>query len=423
MTSKCITDSLIRRYVLKTNQVIHPFESPATKLPVLNKTVFEHQEDVFRNLKIKEEPVFISSLEEITQTTSQTLVYSDDIYFNKELVLKFIEKASAIGKPASLAFSDTDPCFSVHACYPQHNMEHVGNLYMGDFFFIPAGVQDRDLISIKRDFIPVIIDTESKSLPCFSSPALELGCGQRQSNNPLSKVPPLHLQVPQLSYIAIKHWTQLLFANFTWGIHSQMYQLCTVLENKNTELRKMSSDSVKRRGPINIGKDCQIDPTATIIGPTTIGDGVVIGPNVTIIAGHIGDYAVLEPSCTIWFGVLGARSSLLANRNLIMSCVMNDSIINTDIRFSIVGNNSFLGAGSVITDCILRNADESDPNVNSTMVKVLAGKEIVNSGYYVLGPAIGNRVKIGSGVIVYPGRMIKSGSLILPGQGYNVVDR
>ena len=93
---------------------------------------------------------------------------------------------------------------------------------------------------------------------------------------------------------------------------------------------------------------------------------------------------------------------------------MNDSIINTNIRFSIVGNNSFLGSGSIITDLILRNADESDPKVNQAMVKVLVGKEIVNSGYYVPGPAIGNRVKIGSGVIVYPGRMIKSGSLILP---------
>jgi UDP-N-acetylglucosamine diphosphorylase / glucose-1-phosphate thymidylyltransferase / UDP-N-acetylgalactosamine diphosphorylase / glucosamine-1-phosphate N-acetyltransferase / galactosamine-1-phosphate N-acetyltransferase len=53
-------------------------------------------------------------------------------------------------------------------------------------------------------------------------------------------------------------------------------------------------------------------------------------------------------------------------------------------------------------------------------VKVLVGDELVNSGYYVLGPAIGNRVKIGSGVIVYPGRMIKSDSVILPDHGYNV---
>jgi acetyltransferase-like isoleucine patch superfamily enzyme len=302
-------------------------------------------------------------------------------------------------------------------------MEHVGNLYMGDFFFFPAGTQDRDLMSIMRDFIPVIIDTESISLSCFSSPSFELGSGQRQSNNPPTEIPPLQLQVPRLSYIAIKHWTQLLFANFTWGMHRQMRQLSTGLENQNVALRKKRSYLSKHRGPIHVGRDCQIDPTATIIGPTTIGDGVFIGPNVTIMAGHISDHAVLEPSCTIWFGALGARSSLLANRNLVMSCVMNDSIINTDIRFSIIGNNSFLGAGSIITDLILRNADESDPKVNPTMVKVLVGKEIVNSGYYVLGPAIGNRVKIGSGVIVYPGRLIKSGSLILPDQGYNIVDK
>lgn len=102
---------------------------------------------------------------------------------------------------------------------------------------------------------------------------------------------------------------------------------------------------------------------------------------------------------------------------------MSDSIINTDIRFSIVGSHSFLGAGSHITDCILRNADEGEPKMNAPMVKVIVGKEIVNSGYYVLGPVIGNRVKIGSGVIVYPGRVIKSDSIILPNQGYNIIDK
>lgn len=423
MTSRGTVDRSTKRYVLQTDQIIHPFESPAAKLPVLNKTIFEHQEEVFRDLNIKEKPVFILSLEEINLSTSQTLVYRDDIYFNKELVLEFLEKAATIGKPARLAFSDTDPGLSVHAFYPQHSMEHVGNLYMGDIFFFPEGVQDRDLMSIMRDLTPVIIDTESISLSCFFSPSLESGSRQRQSNNPPAEVPPLYLQVPRLSYIAIKHWTQMLFANFTWGMHSQMRQLSTGLENQNLVLGKKRSYLSKRRGPIRIGRDCQIDPAATIIGPATIGDGVFIGPNVTIMAGHIGDHAVLEPGCTIWFGVLGARSSLLANRNLVMSCVMNDSIINTDIRFSIVGNNSFLGAGSIITDLILRNADESDFKSNLTMVKVLIGEEIANSGYYVLGPAIGNRVKIGSGVIVYPGRLIKSGSLILPDQGYNIVDR
>jgi acetyltransferase-like isoleucine patch superfamily enzyme len=427
MTSRSAVDRSMRRYALQTDRIIDPFELPASKLPVLNKTIFEHQEEVFRELNIKEKPVFISSLEEITLSGSQTLVYRDDIYFNKELVLEFLEKATAIGKPARLAFLDTDPSFSVHTFYPQHSMEHAGNLYMGNLFYIPAGAQDRDLMSIMRDFIPVIIDTESISLSCFSSPSLESGSGQRQQNNLPAEVPPLQLQVPRLSYIAIKHWAQLLFANFTWGMHSQMRKLIPELENQNVgqnvEPRKKRSYLSKRRGPIHIGKDCQIDPAATIIGPTTIGDGVVIGPNVTIVAGHIGDHAVLEPSSTIWFGALGARSSLLANRNLVMSCVMNDSIINTDLRFSIVGNNSFLGAGSIITDMILRNADGSDPKVNPTMVKVLVGKEIVNSGYYVLGPAIGNRVTIGSGVIVYPGRLIKSGSLILPDKGYTIVDR
>lgn len=416
MTSKNSIDQSIRRYILETKQVIHPFELPASKLPVLNKPIFEHQEEVFRNLKIKGEPLFISSLEEINPSSSQALVYRDDIYFNKELVLEFLNKASSIEKPARLAFLDTDPCFSVHSFYPQHNMEHVENLYLGDIFFFPAGAQE-------RDFTSVIIDTKSIPISCFSLPSPEFDPGQRPSNNPLAAIPPLQLQVPLLSYITVKHWVQLLFANFTWGIYCQIRQLKAGIKNQNLLFRKIRSSISKSRDPICIGKDCQIDPTATIIGPTTIGDGVFIGPNVTVVAAHIGDHAVLEPCCTIWFGVLGARSSLLANRNIVMSCVMSDSIINTDIRYSIVGSNSFLGAGSQITDCILKNAEEDENKTNSLMVKVLAGEELVNSGYYVLGPAIGNRVKIGSGVIIYPGRMIKSNSLIIAKEGCCIIDR
>ncbi|MGB9928542.1 MAG: DapH/DapD/GlmU-related protein [Methanosarcina sp.] len=431
MTSKGIKDCLIRRYILETKQIIHPFELPASKLPVLNKPICEHQEDIFRDLKIKEKPVLISSLEETTPSTSHTLAYRDNIYFNKELILEFLNKASVIGKPSRLAFSDADPCFSVHISYPQHNMEHVGNLYLADIFFFPAGAQG-------NDFTPVILDTKSIPLSCFSLPPseLDLCAGQESSkkptyNSPIAlhpAAPPLQLQVPRLSYIAIRHWVQLLFANFTWGIHCQIRQLNTEIGNQNLSFKKTLSQTIRNRGPIKIGRDCQIDPTATIIGPTTIGDGVFIGPNVTVVAAYIGDNAVLEPGCTFWFGVLGARSSLLANRNLVMSCVMNDSIINTDIRFSIVGSNSFLGTGTHITDCILRNANEDElgmnnSKINSPMVKVLVDDEIVNSGYYVLGPAIGNRVKIGSGIIIYPGRMIKSDSLLLPKEGDYIIDK
>jgi hypothetical protein len=63
MSSRDIVDRSMRRYVLKTKQVIDPFESPAAELPVLNRTIFEHQEDVIRQLKVKEKPFFVSSLE------------------------------------------------------------------------------------------------------------------------------------------------------------------------------------------------------------------------------------------------------------------------------------------------------------------------------------------------------------------------
>jgi UDP-N-acetylglucosamine diphosphorylase / glucose-1-phosphate thymidylyltransferase / UDP-N-acetylgalactosamine diphosphorylase / glucosamine-1-phosphate N-acetyltransferase / galactosamine-1-phosphate N-acetyltransferase len=421
MTFVGITGRSIKRYILITNSVIDPFELPARDLPVLNKTIFEYQEEIFSHLRIQGKPLFISSLDEITPSPSEMLIYRDDTYFNEELVLKFIKKALTIKESSRLAFLDSDPCISTHACYPQYTLQREGILFLGEFYYIPAGAN-------VRNFIPIIIDTESVPLSCFSLPLPKLGFKQKLLNNPLStgqiSFPPMQFQVPRICYITIKHWTHLLFANFIWGIHCQSRQRGIGFEYWNISmLLRILPHLSKRRGLIQIGKGCQIDSTAIIIGPTTIGDGVVIGPNVTIAVGNIGNHAVLEPNCTVWLGVLGERSSLLANRSLILSCVMGDSIINTDVRFSIVGNHSFLAGGSYLSDRLLSHTDEGDPWMNAPMVKVLAGEEIVNSGYYILGPAIGNRVRIGSGVIIYPGRMINSGSLILPEQGPLIVNK
>jgi acetyltransferase-like isoleucine patch superfamily enzyme len=414
-----IAVSLMTRYILETKTPIDPFESPARELPVLNRSVFYHQEDVFRHIGISGKSLFISSLEEVIPSPVPALIYRDDTYFNEELILEFINQAHSISKPARLAFLDKDPCMSSHACLPQPTLEHHGDLFLAEFYYVPPGKRT-------RDFTSVIVDTESIPLPCFSLPRVEQYSSKPFLNFPLASghvsFPPLQIHVPRLSYIAIKHWTQLLFANFIWGIHRQARM--PQLENESSIMQRNKTPRFgKQRGPISIGKNCQIDPTATILGPTTIGDGVAIGPNVTVAAACIGNDAILEPNCTVWLGVLGERSSLLTNRSIVMSCVMNDSIINTDVRFSIVGNHSFLASGSHFSDRLLSYADEGDVEMNAPMVKVLVGEQVVNSGYYILGPAIGNRVRIGAGVIIYPGRMIKSNSLILPERGQYVVSK
>lgn len=413
----------VQRYVIETKSIVDPFETPACMLPILNKTLSEHQTSVFREFGVGGDPHIVPSLEEISAMSTDIIVHRDDVYLNAALVSAFIGQAVALKKPARLAFRDNDPSIAKHACYPLTSLECTGNLYLGELYYIPASVP-------ARDFVPVTVDTASVQLPCFSLPLLAPNLQQGLFSAPMASsgiilFPPLTLQVPLRAYVTIEHWVQLLFANFIWGIHCQARQLQGVLKSQNNiDPRGARRHIFKCRGIVHIGANCQIDPTATIIGPTTIGDGVTIGPNVTIAVAHIGNHAVLEPNCTVWLGVLGERSSLLAHNTIVMSCVMNDSIINTNVRFSIVGNKSFLGGGVYLTDRLLSEIHDGDPQMKAPIVKVLANGELVDSGYYILGPCIGNRVRIGSGVIIYPGRMVQSDSLLLAeGAGGYIIAR
>jgi acetyltransferase-like isoleucine patch superfamily enzyme len=360
-------------------------------------------------------------MQEVNCTSADAIIHRDDVYFNEALVSAFIQGAKKKNKPARLAFLDIDTSITKHAQYPRATLEHVGNLYLGQLYYVPAGAR-------AQDFVSVVIDTESIALPCFSLPSPDPNtCGVFGApiSSGIISFPPLQLWVPLRAYVEIKHWVQLLFANFIWGIHCEARQLDVRLKSRDkADAKKASRYMLNRRGLVRVGANCQIDPTATIIGPTIIGDGVVIGPNATIAAAHIGNHAILEPHCSIWLGVLGERSSLLAHNTIVMSCVMSDSIINTHVRFSMVGNESFVAGGAHFTDRLLNEVHNGDPQMKAPMVKVFADGELVDSGYYVLGPCLGNRVRIGSGIIIYPGRVVQSGSLLIAKESnQHIVDK
>jgi hypothetical protein len=92
------------------------------------------------------------------------------------------------------------------------------------------------------------------------------------------------------------------------------------------------------------------------------------------------------------------------------------------LQMTVVGRNTFIGAGNIFTDFHLLNR----PIRTHHQWKGMDKPELVDVGLPVLGSAVGHNVKIGSGFVIYPARLIDSNTVLLYSApdaaiGHNVV--
>ena len=103
---------------------------------------------------------------------------------------------------------------------------------------------------------------------------------------------------------------------------------------------------------VKIGKNCSIDPTAVIHGPTSIGNNVTIGAGAVIENCIIGDNVNVSQGCNLMLSVIGDGTFLPFRASLFMTTVMENSMVaqNTCLQMCVIGRNSFIGAGTTFTD-------------------------------------------------------------------------
>ena len=138
-----------------------------------------------------------------------------------------------------------------------------------------------------------------------------------------------------------------------------------------------------------------------------------IGPSATIVASVLGNNCVVGQGNQVRLSLLEDGVILPPATNIILwSCLGAGSLVNSQMRFSIVGEDCFIGAVTCITDRILDNSTpEKDTLFGGRQVKVKFRGRIVPSGYWILGAGIGNRTKTASGTIIYPGRELPPDSI------------
>jgi carbonic anhydrase/acetyltransferase-like protein (isoleucine patch superfamily) len=180
-----------------------------------------------------------------------------------------------------------------------------------------------------------------------------------------------------------------------------------VLEQKQV----LSSSSV-----VKVGSGTDIHPTAVILGPSSIGKNCTIGPGAVIDNCIIGDNVNIAQGAQLMLSVVGNNCFLPFRAALFMTLLMEYTIVaqNTCLQMCVIGRNSFVGAGTTFTDF----------NLLPSPIRCLNYRgEFEDIRQPVIGGCVGHNCRIGAGMIIYPGRIIESDTILTASPDRRVVMR
>jgi acetyltransferase-like isoleucine patch superfamily enzyme len=392
----------MRKIILRDKRKIFPFNEPARDLRVLNKPLWLYHRDVLAPYTTEEEDV--DSLAKVKPQRIETLVYRDNLFFDQHFLDEFIQRARSLGKACRVAFALDDPAINTHAIYLQQGIRPEGGVYVADMWYFPYGIEP----TVR----PLVIDTESREAGYYHVPT---HMSDEQGD--------LTYHLPTKSFCSIEHWIHTLTANIFFGVFSEGARLERDIERSALkQLKLLWHGMLERRqagtssGAVHIGRNCSIDPSAVIQGPTVIGDNVSIGAGSVVDVCIIGDNVDIGQDCQIQLSVVSDRGFLPFRAALFMTVLMEDSMVaqNTCLQFCSVGRNTFIGAGSTFTDF----------NLVPKAIRA-AGRDGIlgDTGMPVLGGCVGHNCFIGAGMVVYPARAIESDVVLVASSERRVITK
>ncbi len=390
------------KIILQALRRIPPFNVPARDLVVQAQPLWLWQKNVLAPYTTHERE--LQPQERLPLSREPMLVYRDNLFFDEYYIAEFIRQAKQRGRPVRAAFSIDDAAFREHALPLSVSYTPAGNLYLADLWYYPNGPE--------ADVDPLVIDMQAKEVGYYHVPTYM--ADQRGD---------LVYHVPRRAMMAIDCWTHVFIADSVFGLFARGLRFETRLNNDLAFKLKILATALYEgkqllecSALVKIGKNCVIDPSAIIHGPTTIGDGVTINAGAVIENCTIGDNVNISQGCQLMLSVVGSGTFLPFRASLFMTTIMDHSMVaqNTCLQMCVVGRNTFIGAGSTFTDY----------NLIPTPIKALDGRnELKVSNRPVLGGAVGHNCRIGAGMIVFPARTIESDVVLVASQDRRIIDK
>jgi UDP-N-acetylglucosamine diphosphorylase / glucose-1-phosphate thymidylyltransferase / UDP-N-acetylgalactosamine diphosphorylase / glucosamine-1-phosphate N-acetyltransferase / galactosamine-1-phosphate N-acetyltransferase len=390
------------KIILHSPKTLSPFNEPARDLRIQNKPLWLSQRDILAPYTNHEVELLPGA--RLPQTHEPCVVYSDNLYFDEDYIKAFMAAALKRDHPSRAAFTIKDAAFREHCLPLSTSYTRAGDLFLADLWYYPHGPQP--------DPEPLVIDLLAQEHGYYHVPtymAAEQG--------------DLVYQVPLRSMIAIDAWVHIFVADTIFGLFGRgarfeerltkdpFFKLSVLAAGIYEGKQVLESSRL-----VTIGRNCSIDPTAVVHGPTTIGDNVTIGAGAVIENCIIGDNVNVGQGCQLMLSVVGDGTFLPFRASLFMTTVMDNSMVaqNTCLQMCVLGRNTFVGAGSTFTDY----------NLVPAPIKARDGNgQLSPSNRPVLGSCVGHNCRIGAGMIIYPARTIESDVVLVSSAERRVVDR
>lgn len=391
----------MKRVAIRDNRSIFPFNEPARELRILNKPLKVHQRDCL--IQYCDAVLEFDSLEDIPRNDhSEMVVYQDNLFFDQPFIRSFIRRARASKTARRVCFPKDDPAITAHALYLQDDIHLEGDVYVGNLWYFPHGVEnDPDLLLMR---------TGAQEIGYYHVPtymADEKG--------------EIVQYVPLRAFLSIEHWYHVFVANTTFGIfaegarfEAQAYKLRTrlkVLLRGMWERKQVLSTS----GLVVVGKNTSINPSALIQGPASIGDNCYIGPGVVIQNSIIGNNVNLMQGAQVMLSVVSDNCYLPFRAAVMFSTLMERCTVaqNACLQLCVLGRGTFVGAGTTFTDF----------NLIPKPMSVMRNGKLEPTGTTVMGSCVGHNCRIGAGLLFYPGRAIESDTVLVRSDSRSIITK
>lgn len=400
------------RYIIEDEQHVLPYNEPASLLTIGLKPLKIHQEDIMVEYLGKDLELagVYHDPSEITGVQGEAIVYRDNLWFDEDFFVYFMEHARKQKKAVRAAFSANDKAFATYTLPLSTDFiltqdKDGTDIYLMDLYYFPNGYTE--------EIEPIIVPSDAHEIGFYSVPDFMT---MKQGN--------LTHYTPMRAVISIETWVHVYFASIIFGNFARAGRLDRQIEtsvSKNLQLLWHAvleqKQILRSSATVKIGKNCNIDPSAVITGPAKIGDNVSIGAGCVIDNCTIGDNVTIDAGCVLMMSTVGSNCFLPFRAALYLTHVMENSIIaqNTCLQMCVIGRSSFVGAGNTFTDFNL---------IAQKPIRAIdQNGELRSVGQIVLGSAIGHNCRVGSGMVIMPGRMIESDVVLVASPTRRVIGR
>ena len=401
----------LRRFVIEDTHPITPFNEPASQLNVLNKPLWLHHSDILDEVcgvaSVESPLESIQELRERVDRHDEIIVYRDNLYFDREFLEAFYEEARTSQLPSRAALPADDAAWMKYSVplsrlKPVLDLEGKPLYYPLDLWYFPQGYAEPH----KWRIVPIYSDF--KEIGYYNVPDSMSNIRPGGEAGETGRALDLTHLLTERSCLSIDSWVHIYFANIILGVFSRGKRFERVVSEHNlTALRVLFQAILEQKQVLScskvvtVGEGTVIDPSAIILGPTTIGRNCYIGPGAVIDNCVIGDNVNIGQGVQLMLSVVGNNCFLPFRAALFMSTVMDYTIVaqNTCIQMGVIGRNSFVGAGTTFTDFNLLpvplRAEDFEGKLSDT-------------GQPVLGSCVGHNVRLGSGLVFMPARWVES---------------